>query len=277
MVKLHHKADFGLFVTTSDFTRGALQLAAQHKELRLMKGLMLTEMLANIMGAEGKQVLDPEGALRLAGLTAMDLARETRERLAEQGRLKPAEEGLCHCQTNDIVWAGHREPDRRPVLVCPHCARIASPEEVHEAMIHGAISFSEEVPGLEPLRQAARARAEARAIAEQDVKLGLLNVREPVVERKREQAAWNALKQILGRKPTKREVKNLATSVPSDPVVDHTCSVCGGHMPWSKRLLLNASVQRFRLARTAGDGGPSARPVALRSGRSERSRSAFST
>jgi hypothetical protein len=236
MVKLHHKADYGLFVTTSDFTRGALQLAAKHKELRLMNGLMLAEILANIMGAAGKEVLDPEGALRAAGLTAMDLAEKTRERFEAQGRLKPEGDGPCQCETDDIMWAGHREPDGRPVLVCPYCARIASAEEVHEAMIHGAISFSEEVPGLEPLRQAARARAQARSIAEQDVKLGLLNVRESIIERKREQAARNALKQILGRKPTEREVKNLATSATPDPVEGHRCSVCGGEMPWSKRL-----------------------------------------
>jgi hypothetical protein len=236
MVKLHHKADFGLFVTTSDFTRGALQLAAQHKELKLMNGLMLAEMLANLLGAPDKEVLDPVGALREAGLTAFDLAKETRERFEAQGRAQPATDGLCQCQTNDIQWAGHRAPDGRPVLVCPYCARIATPEEVHEAMIHGAIAFSEEVPGLEPLRQAARARTEARAVAEQDVKLGLLNVRDSIIERKREQAARNALKQILGRKPTDREVKNLVASPPPEVISDYRCKVCDGEMPWSKRL-----------------------------------------
>lgn len=236
MVKLHHKADFGLYVTTSDFTRGALQLAAQHKELRLINGLMLAEMLANILGVPGKEVLDPKGALREAGLTSTDLAAETRERLAEQGRLRPPTADRCQCQTNDIVWAGHREADGRPVLVCPYCARIATPEEVHEAMIHGAVSFSEEVPGLEPLRDAARQRAETLSIAEEDVKMGLLYVRDSVIERKREQAARNALKQILDRKPTTREIKALATSTPPAPNDEHVCSVCAEKMPWSKRL-----------------------------------------
>jgi len=122
------------------------------------------------------------------------------------------------------------------VLLCPYCARIATPEEVHEAMIHGAVSFSEDVPGLELLRQAARRRAETKALAEEDVRFGLLFVRDSVIERKREQAARNALKQILGRKPTEREVNAPATSPPPDPEDDHGCSGCGGEMPWTRRL-----------------------------------------
>lgn len=102
--------------------------------------------------------------------------------------------------------------------------------------MHGAVSFSLEVPGLEPLREAARQRSEARTIAEEDVRLGLLYLRESIIDRKREQAARNALKQILGRKPTEREVETLAASPPPPPNEDHVCSVCAGAMPWSRRL-----------------------------------------
>lgn len=236
MVKFHHKAGFGLYVTTSDYTRGALNLAAQHKDLRLVNGLMLAEMLANILGAPGKEVLDPRGALRLAGLTATDLAAEMRERLAEQGSLRLPPQNGCHCETHDVQWAGYREPDGRPVLVCPYCARIATAEEVHEAMIHGAVAFSEEIPGLEPLREAARERAAARAIGEQDVKLGLLLVPDSVISRKREQAARLALKQILGRKPDQREVATLARSEPPPQTNERRCSECQLPTPWSTRL-----------------------------------------
>lgn len=125
MVKFHHKLDHGLYVTTSDYTRAALQLAAQHNDLQLMNGLMLAETLANILAAPGKEVLDPKGALREVGLTPTDLAANTRERLAREGRLAPEEDGHCQCETDDIQWAGHRGDDGRPVLVCPYCARFA--------------------------------------------------------------------------------------------------------------------------------------------------------
>jgi hypothetical protein len=64
-------------------------------------------------------------------------------------------------------------------------------------MVRGAIGILEEVPGLEPLRQAARERAEQRAITEEDVRLGIVMVRASVIERKRDQAARAVLKQIL--------------------------------------------------------------------------------
>jgi Restriction endonuclease len=236
MAKLHHKADVGLYVTTSDYTRSAVQLAAQHSDLQLINGLMLAEMLGNVLGAPDKAVRDPRGVLKEAGLTAEALAEKTRRQLKEHGELKEVSEDECQCQATDISWAGHRAPDGRPVLVCPYCARIATPEEVHEAMIHGAISFTENVPGLEPLRQAARQRAQTNALAEEDVRFGLLLVRDSVIERKREQAARNALKQILGRKPTEHEVKALVMSPPPNPEDDHVCSGCSGKMPWSKRL-----------------------------------------
>ncbi|MGH3085557.1 MAG: DNA methyltransferase, partial [Gaiellaceae bacterium] len=64
----------------------------------------------------------------------------------------------------------------------------------------------------------------------------LVMVRASIIERKREQAARNALKQILGRTPTEKEVKALADAAPPEPETGHVCSACGGEMPWSKRL-----------------------------------------
>jgi hypothetical protein len=57
-----------------------------------------------------------------------------------------------------------------------------------------------------------------------------------VSNRKREQAARNALKQILGRTPTETEVKALAAAPPPEPEAGHICSGCGGEMPWRRRL-----------------------------------------
>ncbi|MEX2556648.1 MAG: hypothetical protein WEB06_13605 [Actinomycetota bacterium] len=51
-------------------------------------------------------------------------------------------------------------------------------------------------------------------MAEEDVRFGLLFVRDSVIERKREQAARNALKQILKPKPTDREVKDRRRPAP---------------------------------------------------------------
>jgi NADH pyrophosphatase NudC (nudix superfamily) len=107
---------------------------------------------------------------------------------------------------------------------------------MHEAMVRGAIGILEDVPGLEPLRQAARERAEQQAIMEEDVRLGLVMVRASIIERKREQAARDALKQILGRTPTEKEVIALASAPPSKPETTHICSGCSGEMPWSRRL-----------------------------------------
>jgi len=236
MAKLHHNADLGMYVTTSDYTRSAYALAAQHPDIQLVNGLLLAEMLANVLGAPGKEVLDPRGALKEAGLTPESLAGKTRERLAARGELKELSGKECQCQTNDITWAGHREPGGRLVVVCPYCARIASPEETHEAMIYGAVAFSDQVPGLEPLRATARRRAERSVIAEEDVRFGLLLARDSVIQRKREQAARIALKQILGRKPTDKEVVALASAAPPVPEPGHRCSACGGEMPWSRRL-----------------------------------------
>lgn len=236
MAKLHHKADAAIYVTTSDYTRGALQLAAQHKDLTLINGLMLAEMLANIFAAPGTTVLDPLGALRDARLSAAQVAADARARYAERGELRAPQDDQCQCRTSDIQWAGHREPDGRPILVCPYCERVATSEEMHEAMVRGAIGILEDVPGLEPLRQAARERAEQRAITEEDVRLGLVMVRASVTERKREQAARNALKQILGRTPTEKEVIALASAPPPEPETSHICSSCSGEMPWSRRL-----------------------------------------
>jgi Restriction endonuclease len=236
MAKLHHKADAALYVTTSDYTRGALRLAAQHKDVTLINGLMLAELLANIFAAPGTSVLDPLGALRDAGLNAAQVAADARARYAESGELRAPQDDQCQCRTSDIQWAGHREPDGRPILVCPYCERVAAPEETHEAMVRGAVGILEEIPGLEPLRQAARERAELRAITEEDVRLGLVMVRASIIERKREQAARNALKQILGRTPTEQEVKALAAATPPGPQPGHICSGCGGEMTWSGRL-----------------------------------------
>lgn len=107
---------------------------------------------------------------------------------------------------------------------------------MHEAMVRGSIGIMEELPGLEPLRQAARQRDEQRSVAEEDVRFGLLLARDSVIQRKREQAARNALKQILGRKPTEKEVRALAMAPPPPPEAGHVCSGCGGDMPWSRRL-----------------------------------------
>jgi restriction endonuclease Mrr len=90
MAKLHHKAEVGMYVTTSDYTRSALQLAAQHGDIRLVNGLMLAEMLGNVLGAPGKEILDPRKALREAGLTAEELAEETRKRLDDHGEMTTA-------------------------------------------------------------------------------------------------------------------------------------------------------------------------------------------
>jgi restriction system protein len=236
MAKLHHKADTAMYVTTSDYTRSALELAADH-DVKLVNGVMLAEMLGNLLGAPGKELLDPRGALKGAGFKPETLALVARQRLAAGSALREASGADCQCQTSDISWAGHRSSDGRPVLVCPYCARVATAEEVHEAMIHGAVAFSsEDVPGLEPLREAARRRARAKTLAEEDVRLGLLFLRDSVIERKREQAARSALKQILGRTPTESEVKALATSPPPDPEGRQVCSECSGEMPWSRRL-----------------------------------------
>jgi hypothetical protein len=236
MAKLHHKADAAIYVTTSDYTRGALQLATQHKDLTLINGLALAEMLANVFAAPGTTVLDPLGALKDADLSATQVAADARARYAERGELREPSKEECQCHSSDIQWAGHREPDGRPILVCPYCERLATPEEMHEAMVRGSIGILEELPGLEPLRQAARARADQRAIAEEDVRLGLLTLRDSIIERKREQAAKNALLQILGRPPTEKEVKALAAAPPPPPEPSHLCSGCGGEMPWSRRL-----------------------------------------
>ncbi len=237
MAKLHHKADVALYVTTSDYTRGALKLAAHHNDLTLINGVALAAMLANLFAAPGTTVLDPLGVLKDAGLSAAHIAADARARYAERGELREVNGGeQCQCRSSDIQWAAYREPDGRPILVCPYCERLATPEEMHEAMVHGAIGIMAQVPGLEPLRQAARVRAEEHAIAEEDVRLGLFTVRESIIERKREQAARNALKQILGRKPTDKEVKALATAPPPPSESGHVCSVCGDEMPWSRRL-----------------------------------------
>ena len=236
MAKLHHKADFAMYVTTSDFTRSALQLAAQHPDLQLINGVVIAEMLANVLGAPGKHVVDPAAALEVAGLTPASLVAKTRERFGAEGTPDETADTECGCRRGDVIWAAHREPDGRPVLVCPQCKRFATAEEVHEAMIHGAINSSEAVPGLEPLRQAARQRWELGAIQEEDVRFGLLFVPDKWIVRKREQAARAALKQILGRKPTEREVNALATASPPLPDDHHVCSVCGDEMPWSRRL-----------------------------------------
>ena len=237
MAKLHHKADVAMYITTSDYTRGALKLAAQHDDLMLVNGLALAEMVANLFAAPGTTVLDPLGALKDAGLSAAQLAAEARARYEKQGELRePSGGDECQCHSSDVQWMAHREPDGRPIVVCPYCERIATPEEAHEAMVRGAIGILEEVPGLEPLREAARARGDRRAITDEDVRLGLLAVRDSIVERKREQAARNALKQILGRKPTEKEVKALTSAPPPPPQSGHVCSGCGGEMPWSRRL-----------------------------------------
>jgi Restriction endonuclease len=236
MAKLHHKADAAMYVTTSDYTRAARELARQHKDLTLIDGLMLAEVLANIFAAPGMHVLDPLGALKDSGHDAAQVAAEARARYAEAGELKELQEGQCQCWTADIQWAGHREPGGKRILVCPYCERIATPEEVHEAMISGGFGILEEVPGLEPLRRAVRERAEQRAIAEEDVRLGLVTVRASIIERKREQAARIALKQTLGRKPSEQEVRALTDAEAPPPEAGHVCSHCGREMPWSRRL-----------------------------------------
>ena len=55
MAKLHHKADVAMYVTTSDYTRGALKLAAQHEDLMLVNGLALAQMLANLWPRQGRR------------------------------------------------------------------------------------------------------------------------------------------------------------------------------------------------------------------------------
>jgi hypothetical protein len=227
--------DLSMYVTTSDYTRGALALAAKH-ETTLINGLQLAEMLANLFAAPGTTLLDPIGALKDAGLSPAQVAANARERYAEHGELKVIADQQCQCLTSDIQWAGYREADLKPVLVCPYCERLATPEEMHEAMVRGAIGILEDVPGLSPLRAAARHRDEQRAIAEEDVRLGLLTVRQTIIERKREQAARNALKQILERAPTDKEVQALAVAAAPAPEEGHLCSGCGGDMPWSRRL-----------------------------------------
>ena len=173
-------------------------------------------------------MLDPLGALKDAGLSTAQVAAEARARYEKGGELREPSEGEdCQCHGSDVQWMVYRESDGRPILVCPYCERIAAPEEAYEAMVRGAVGVMEEVPGLEPLRRAARVRADQRAIAEEDVRLGLLTVRDSIVERKREQAARNALKQILGRKPTEKEVKALAQAPPPPPQPGHVCSDCG--------------------------------------------------
>jgi len=76
MAKLHQNADSALYVTTSDHTRGALRLAAQHNDLTLINGLMLAKLLADISAAPGTTVLDPLGALRDGGLSAAQVAAD---------------------------------------------------------------------------------------------------------------------------------------------------------------------------------------------------------
>ena len=209
MAKLHHKADVALYVTTSDYTRGALKLAAQHNDLTLINGLALAELLANVFAAPGTTVLDPLGALKDAGLIQRRL-RQMRAhgmRIAESSASSmAASSASATAPTSSGRPTVSRTADRS---LCAYCERVATPEEMHEAMVRGAIGIMEEVPGLAPLRQAARVRTDERAIAEEDVRLGLFTVRESIIERKREQAARNALKQILGRKPSDKEVKAL--------------------------------------------------------------------
>jgi hypothetical protein len=212
MAKLHHKVDVALYITTSDYTRGAIRLAAAHEDLTLINGLMLAEMLSNIFAAPGTTILDPLGALKDAGSSAALVAANARRGFAERGELREPPPDECQCRTSDVQWAAHREPDGRPIIVCPYCERVATPEEMHEAMVQGAIGIMDELPGLEPLRRAARQRAERQAIADEDVRFGLLTVRGSIIERKREQAARNALKQILGRAPTDQEIRALLSA-----------------------------------------------------------------
>lgn len=233
MAKLHHKADQAVIVTTSSFTRPAMALAESHPDLMLVDGLMLAGLLARITAAAGTAVGDPVRALKQDGLSQAVLAARARHTL---GWTKPAKpEPVCQCRSVDVRWAGHRTIDGRPILVCPLCERLATPEEVHEAMLHGEAPVGE-IPGLEPLRRAAVTRAQVRAMTEFDVEMGLLLVHETWIVRKRQQAAKQALKQILSRVPTTDEIDALAGSDPPIPDTRHVCVRCMSAMPWSRRL-----------------------------------------
>ncbi len=48
MITVHHKADVGIFVTTSTLTRHAAALASEHSPLvRVIDGAILASMLSN--------------------------------------------------------------------------------------------------------------------------------------------------------------------------------------------------------------------------------------
>jgi hypothetical protein len=239
MAKMHHKADEALFVTTSDFTRPAYALAHQHDDLSLWNGFDLAELLANILGAPGRQIEDPAAALARDGLTPASMAAEARAsdpKKAAEAQVFIGETGECPCERHEIRWIAHRSEGGHPILVCPYCERIATPEETHEAMIRGMVGIETEVPGLEPLRIAAKNRAESQALAEEDARLGLLFVHNSVIRLTRKKAARIALGEVLGREPTGGEVSELFTRLPEKVVDCHSCSECGAEMEWSRRL-----------------------------------------
>lgn len=157
MANIHHKADDAVLITTSDFTRSAYALAAEHDDPYLINGVGIAQMLANVLGAD--HTVSGEEILRTAGLTPQELAARAAVDLTRARSQADAE--FCHCHSSVVQWVGFKGRDGVPALVCPYCKRVATPEEVHEAMIHGTFG-QQTVPGLEPLREAVRRREQRR-------------------------------------------------------------------------------------------------------------------
>jgi Restriction endonuclease len=137
MARTHHRADRAIFVTTSEFSRPAIELARKH-HIELMDGNSLAAALVEARG-------DPEPgveltlydllALQAQGIVDALRARSILEETAKQRR-RDAEVVGCQCVSNDVRWAASLDEwQKRGALVlwCDQCGRPATPTEIEDA------------------------------------------------------------------------------------------------------------------------------------------------
>ena len=135
MAKIHHRADFGFFVTTSSFTQAARALGDQHVDLTLVDGPALAEMVARARGKVPGKRPSAMKALRKAGYTPQSLVDKWWAEEAAAGRQLPSsgDDVSCQCMSSDRIWIAFRDDRMRLYLICPVCARCATDKEVADA------------------------------------------------------------------------------------------------------------------------------------------------
>lgn len=140
MSRTHHRAERAIFVTTSTFTKPAVELASKHK-IELIDGDELARLLVDVRG-------EPEFGPDLTFYDMLDLgsrgvvdafkAMSVMQQYTEQ-RLEEARAAGCQCaigRGDAITWMASEEiweEHGRVVLWCPDCGRPATDEEISAA------------------------------------------------------------------------------------------------------------------------------------------------